>query len=200
MISNQKLYSISLDETKKFYSYSLKNDIFLGILEYPQLNDNLYLLSTKKIFKKRVYLDLAKFTNFLLDMKGNFPKFYDDYNRFNSKFIYEFRNNLISFQKNLIEFFDKRKEKENYSYCLKSNKIKCPLCNLEIYCCEKHLEIQRRNKHFFECSLMLLVKRLKEKNDFELSKKNILISYNKESNLNEISIIGIFLISHNFIP
>jgi len=111
----------------------------------------------------RIYTDLKNLENFFLNIsEGKFPKTYRDVMEFDNKFLQELEKNFINFIDSLNLFFSKKIENLNCSHCLQPGKLKCSKCNLKNYCCEKHMEIHKRNEHFFECNIIQFIKSINE--------------------------------------
>lgn len=75
LLSEEKIFLIAFSDTEKIkiilYTNKLKNDIFLGIMDFNSIFKNQYLITSRNIFKFRFENQFNYFENLLISLNTN---------------------------------------------------------------------------------------------------------------------------------
>ena len=124
----------------------------LDVLQYYPLKYS-FLLTNKFIFKFRVNSDLSHFLNILNKHKNNI-------NQIDKK-----RDSIFYKLKSIFRYSRTKKIPTGGKCKLcrkKDSKIICSKCNRAIYCCNKHMNDDYQNIHFFQCEMNICIEKLEK--------------------------------------
>jgi hypothetical protein len=123
LLSEEKIFLISLAKIDKLkailYTNKLKNDIFLGIMDFNSIYKNQYLISSRNIFKFRYVNELKHFENILIALSLKKNKKNNNQNR---KFKENFKGKIMDNITIILKKFEKFRELRN------SKRQICKIC------------------------------------------------------------------------
>jgi hypothetical protein len=137
LLSEEKIFLISIAKIEKLriilYSNKLKNDIFLGIMDFNSIYKNQYLITSRNICKFRYESEFKHFENVLISLTLN-------KNLKNKNLKGKFEENFK--EKTLENIYNILKEMENFIQIRDKKREICKKCE----------ENQRNNKEILEDS------------------------------------------------